>query len=70
MSRFIEHVTTEGERWDLLAFRYYSDVNQMGLLIENNPHVPITPHFPSGLKIRIPIISQPTTDTDLPPWRR
>lgn len=70
MSQFIEHITTEGERWDLLAFRYYADVQQMGMLIEHNPHIPITPVFPSGLRVRIPLIAQPVSTQELPPWRR
>lgn len=68
--QFIEYITKAGDRWDLLAYRYYDDVNQMGLLIEHNPHIPITPYFPAGLKIRIPIINVPIKDLELPPWRR
>lgn len=70
MSESIQHLTLEGDRWDALAWKYYNDVSKMGLLIESNQHAPITPVLPSGITLRIPLIEQPETVQDLPPWKR
>lgn len=70
MTQYLSHTTLEGQRWDWIAFKYYGDVSKMGLLIEENPHIPITPTLPSGLKLRIPVIEQSIDTSELPPWKR
>lgn len=68
-AQFIPHVTQAGERWDLLAWRYYGDPLQMGPIIDANPVVPIYAVFPAGVTLAIPIISVPAIDeNDTPPW--
>ncbi|MBS1186680.1 MAG: hypothetical protein H6R04_698 [Burkholderiaceae bacterium] len=69
---YIEHITTEGDRWDLLAWRYYRDVAQIQKLIEANPTAPISETLPSGLTLLIPVIEQAETQSieELPPWKR
>lgn len=64
------HVTREGERWDLIAWRYYRDVRQVPQLIAANPHAPNSPALPSGLRLRVPLIERASTTAALPPWRR
>jgi len=44
-SQFIVHVTTAGERWDLLAWQYYGDPTDYSPIIMANPNVPIEPVF-------------------------
>ncbi|NEN48883.1 hypothetical protein G3V81_23080, partial [Escherichia coli] len=56
MGGWIEHITTEGERWDNLAFRYYGDPMGYERIIIANPHIAITPTLASGLRLRIPVI--------------
>ena len=69
--RFIAHVTTAGERWDLLAWQYYGDPTVYGPIIMSNPSVAIAPVFDSGTMITIPILEKiPVANSDLPPWRR
>ncbi len=71
MSQYLEHITIENQRWDTIAWKYYRDVSKMSLLIESNPHAPITPNLPAGLKLRIPMIEQPQQSTyGLPPWKQ
>ncbi|PIQ23510.1 hypothetical protein COW36_09000 [bacterium (Candidatus Blackallbacteria) CG17_big_fil_post_rev_8_21_14_2_50_48_46] len=69
MTQYLEHITTEGERWDSIAWKYYGDVTQMGLLIETNPQAPIKPTLPAGMKLLIPLIEQPKEVQGLPPWK-
>lgn len=68
---YLTHVTQDGERWDLIAWRYYRDVSQVPALIEANPHVPITASLPGGIQLSIPVIETPSaTSEELPPWKR
>lgn len=66
----VEHVTTEGDRWDTLAWTYYGDPWAFERIIAANPSVPIRPRLPGGLTIHIPVIEAATRTDDLPPWRR
>ncbi|ECO4189792.1 hypothetical protein FYD92_22280 [Salmonella enterica] len=72
MSGWLEHITTEGERWDSLAFRYYGDPMGYERIIVANPHVAITPVLASGLRLRIPVISAARVHdvNEVPPWLR
>ena len=69
MTQYLEHITSEGERWDSIAWKYYGDVSQMGLLIEENPQAPIKPTLPAGMKLLIPLIERPKEVQGLPPWK-
>lgn len=69
-SEFIVHITTQGERWDLIAYRYYGDATQYGPIISANPNVVIEAVFEGGIAIEVPILIQSSTvSADLPPWR-
>lgn len=79
MSEYLEHLTSDGERWDLIAFRYYADVARQGELIAANRHLftdtlRIPALLPAGLVLRIPIRaatgSAEATTSQLPPWKR
>ncbi|BDV42445.1 membrane protein [Geotalea uraniireducens] len=68
----LEHITSDGERWDWLAWEYYGDASRYEPIIAANPEVMITPVLPAGIKLLIPIIADADlVDTeDLPPWKR
>ncbi len=67
---FVSHTTYAGERWDLLAWQYYGDPTNYGIIIMANPAVPIEPVFEAGIVPAIPIIQQRNVLTvDLPPWK-
>lgn len=68
-SRFISHITTGGERWDLLAWRFYGDPTEYSPIIMANPSVPIEAVFEAGVTIYIPILSSALAPTNLPPWK-
>lgn len=68
---YLTHITTEGERWDSLAWRYYGDAHRYLPIIQANPQVPITAALPAGLTLSIPVLEQAaSTSEDLPPWMR
>ncbi|MBA3109966.1 hypothetical protein CBX57_000820 [Salmonella enterica] len=68
--RYLEHITTQDERWDNLAWRYYGDALSYERIIAANPHVAIIPVLPSGVRLIIPVISVTQTTSELPPWLR
>lgn len=69
---YIEHLTAEGERWDLLAHRYYGDPFRFEAIIVANPQAPIAPILPAGIKLAIPVLEEAASiaQEDLPPWKR
>lgn len=69
-SEFIAHITATGERWDLLAWRFYGDPTEYSSIIMANPAVPIEPVFEAGIKIAIPIVTATATPASLPPWKQ
>ncbi len=68
--QYIVHVTRAGERWDLLAWRFYGDATQYSAIIMANPGVPIVPEFDAGVAVRIPLLAQGAAlGAGLPPWK-
>ncbi|MFB9159993.1 tail protein X [Chromobacterium violaceum] len=67
---FLTHITTEGERWDQLAARYYGDALAYERIIAANPHVRIGTLLPAGLTLSIPVIEQADLTEELPLWMR
>ena len=71
MTNFIEYITKEGDRWDLIAYQFYANANLYEKIISANPAVKIIPTLSAGIKLKIPILE---TDSqiqfELPPWRK
>lgn len=74
---WFEHVTVEGDRWDLLSYRYYGDAAKQSIILEANRglylNALVTPPLilPYGITLRIPVIeAEPSNETSLPPWKR
>jgi phage tail protein X len=73
MQEFIPHITTAGERWDTLAWKYYGDATLFGPIIQTNPQIAIEAVFEAGLNIGVPILvvnQAAQNQNDLPPWKR
>ena len=73
----IEHITSDSERWDTLAWRYYGDPYAYGRIIEVNPALDLNATLPSGVVILIPILPLAEAEAlrqlateDLPPWKQ
>lgn len=70
-TQFITHITASGERWDLVAWRYYGNATLYSPIIMANPGIPIEPVFAAGLRLLVPILAQSNSaSADLPPWKR
>lgn len=69
---YIPHLTTEGERWDSLAWRYYGDAHAYERIIQANPGLPLMTTLPGGLTLAIPVVEsdEVATSEALPPWKR
>jgi phage tail protein X len=70
---YTEYITKDGDRLDLICFRAYGDPFGWRSIIDANPALPIQDVFPAGIRLVIPIIEQPSTQTPtalLPPWKR
>jgi phage tail protein X len=65
-----EYITVEGDTFDGLALRYYSDENMASEIIRANPDYCDTLIFEAGVKLYIPAVSAVTMPETLPPWRR
>ena len=67
---YLTHITTEGERWDQLSYRYYGSSVRYEPIARANPHVPTTGAIPAGLTLLIPVLEVEPVAGDLPPWMR
>lgn len=65
---YIEHITTDGERWDQIAYRYYGDPFGYARIIMANPHIAVTPVLDAGQRLAIPVIDTEQTTQELAPW--
>ncbi len=69
-AQYILHITKAGERWDLLAWRYYGNPTDYNPIIMANPGVAIEPVFDAGISLAVPIVQKSTlVSVDLPPWK-
>jgi len=73
MTNFVEYVTKQGDRWDIIAFNAYGDATLINGIIEANPSIVISPIIEQGTRVIIPILEQGEIQIDselLPPWKR
>lgn len=63
------YVTSQGERWDEIAFAFYGNALRIAPLIEANPQYREVLLFPAGCKLRIPKLKDEAPQS-LPPWKR
>jgi phage tail protein X len=70
MSSF-NYTTVEGDRFDLLAGRFYGGMYGISILADANPFVPLEAVFPVGTSLVVPMIevSQIVEHKNLPPWK-
>ena len=70
--KYIFHTSSNNERWDEIAFKYYGSSYEIKKIIEANPHIPITGELDEGLTVKIPIDEdeEDTVSSLLPMWKR
>lgn len=68
----MQYKTSQGDRWDLIAYKFYGNPTMINELILANPHLPLAEQFEANLTVFIPVL--PATRTiaqkDMPPWMR
>ena len=71
-SEFVAYVTSDGDRWDRIAFQHYGDATAYEAIVRANPEVPIRPVLDGGIRLRIPVRLDAAAldDPGLPPWKR
>lgn len=65
-----KHITVEGDTFDSLALKYYTDEKLASAIIQANPDYCDTLIFEAGVALNIPDVSTVTIPETLPPWRR
>lgn len=73
MANFTEYITRDGDRLDLICFKAYGDAYNWRPVIDANPALPLQDIFPAGIRLVVPILETPATQTQtalLPPWKR
>ncbi len=63
------YTTTEGDTWDLIAYRELGSERYTALLMEANTEYIHTVVFSAGGALTIPDIATPIPES-LPPWKR
>lgn len=66
---FTKYTTKQGDRWDTVAYKAYGNSLLLHRIIMANPDVATQSLLPSGIDLYIPILTDPATGEDLPPWK-
>lgn len=70
MTEYYSYITKDGDRWDLIANKFYKNPSKYEPIIKANPDVAITPILDSGIHLRIPVLEDSETiKFTLPPWK-
>lgn len=69
---FLQHIASDGDRWDSLSYQYYGDATAYERIIVANRHLSITTILSAGQIVFIPIITKPKANgaDTMPPWLR
>ena len=71
VKEYLQHIASDGDRWDTLSYQYYADPMGYERIISANRHLPINTTLKAGQIVFIPIITvNNTTKGELPPWLR
>lgn len=75
MNAYLEHLTLDGDRLDLLAWSYYGDAARFQPIVAANPALftpPLPAILPPGLTLKIPVLeeAEASLSESLPPWLR
>jgi hypothetical protein len=72
--KFIEHTIRDGDRWDLLAYKFWGDSNLAPLLVVDNRHLSVFNDLPEGelcyIREKVEGEDSLVTNEELPFWKR
>ena len=63
------YITSQGERWDEIAYAYYGNAERPAPLVESNPAYADVLIFGAGIALQIPILDR-ALPSSLPPWKQ
>ena len=63
---YLEYITQDKDRWDLIAWEMYGNPYKYGLIIEHNPQYRRFQKFPPGIKLLIPVIDEEPQEVKAP----
>ncbi len=66
----LEHKCLQGDRWDIVALKYYNDGRRTQELYKANPEHLGKHVFLGGETLIVPILETLTTDWDVPAWKK
>lgn len=65
------HITTQGERWDSIAYDLWGEERLMHRLLAANPDHIDTLIFPAGVRLTVPQgVKKAEVTAKVPAWRR
>ncbi len=69
-NEYLQHIASDGDRWDNLSYQYYGDATAYEQIITANRHLAITTQLSAGQIVFVPIIDPPkeSGERDIPPW--
>ena len=74
MIKYIEHTIRDGDRLDLLAYKFWGDSNLAPLLVVDNRHLSALNDLPEGelcyIREKVEGEDSLTTNEELPFWKR
>ena len=72
MATVLQYTTRLGDRWDIIAHKFYGNALLIDALIAANPHLPIAEQFVDNLTVFVPVLqAKPVNNQeDMPPWMR
>jgi len=63
------YTTTQGDTFDIIAFRVWGNEKLMHKLIEANPEHQGKVFFSAGVLLNVPEIKLPVSKDPVPPWQ-
>lgn len=63
------YTTTQGDTWDMIAYKMYGDEKRMTALLDANPAHRETVIFSANIELIVPTIEQ-SVSSKLPPWKQ
>ena len=62
------YTTTQGDMWDMIAYKMYGDEYKMHYLMDANQNYVDTVIFSAGIVLTVPELTSSET-ANLPPWK-
>jgi phage tail protein X len=66
----LTYITKDGDRWDLIAYKFYGDPYLYPVLLSANPELCTLFILPGGKKVNIPVLYVEEEEEVNPPWQR